>query len=221
MIILHGFPYSNYYNIVKHVLLYKNLPFEENLQFGGSDEYLAISPSGKVPSMTTEDGANLSETSVCCDYLEEYYPDAPPLYPQDALGRARVRQIMRFSELYLELPCRRLIPFALGKSDVPPVLAQEVIDVLERGIEAMNLACSFSPYTLGSDITMADIYLRYVLKVVELGGRKLNWDIIAQIGGLSEWQAMMADTGISRRIDADEEANGPAFFAHLKERYGF
>jgi hypothetical protein len=73
---------------------------------------------------------------------------------------------------------------------------------------------------LGSEITMADIYLRYVLKVVSLGSEKIDWDIIGQIEGLAEWQAMMAESDIARRIDADEEANGPGFFAHIKERFG-
>ena len=36
----------------------------------------------------------------------------------------------------------------------------------------------------------------------------------------AEWEAMMADSDISRKIDADQEANGPAFFNHLKERFG-
>ena len=85
MITLHGFPYSNYYNIVKHVLLYKDIPFVEDIQYGGTDEYLAISPAGKIPAMTVEDGVALSESSVCCDYLEETYPDKP-LYPADNTG---------------------------------------------------------------------------------------------------------------------------------------
>ncbi|WP_199774485.1 glutathione S-transferase N-terminal domain-containing protein [Psychrobacter sp. Marseille-P5312] len=49
MITLHGFPASNYYNIVKHALLYKALPFQENLIYAGSDALLPINPVGKVP----------------------------------------------------------------------------------------------------------------------------------------------------------------------------
>lgn len=220
MITLHGFAYSNYYNIVKHTLLHKGLPFEEDLQFGDSEAYLAISPMGKIPAITTEDGEHLSETSVCCDYLEDAYPDQNPLLPSDAIGRAKVHQVVRMSELYLELPCRRLIPFALTNADAPDTLAQEVRDVVTRGITAMNLLGQFKPYVLGAELTLADIYLRYVLKVVALGSAKLEWDIVGEIDGLAEWQRMMADTDIARRIDADEEANGPAFFAHIKQRYG-
>ena len=74
MITLHGFAASNYYNIAKYVLLYKEIPFEEHLVYGGGEEWLSISPVGKIPALTTEDGRDISESSVICDYLEEAYP---------------------------------------------------------------------------------------------------------------------------------------------------
>ena len=79
MITLHGFAASNYYNIVKHALLYKELPFQENLMFAGSDELLRVSPVGKVPAITTDEGVTLSESSVICDFIEETYPAIPLL----------------------------------------------------------------------------------------------------------------------------------------------
>jgi glutathione S-transferase len=108
----------------------------------------------------------------------------------------------------------------MTNTDVPDALAQEVSEVLIRGIRAMNSLCRFAPYALGSDISLADIYLRYVLKVVALAGAKLDRDFAAEIDGLAEWTAMMAATDIAQGIDADEKANAPMFFAHLKKRYG-
>ena len=134
MITLHGFPYSNYYNIVKHALLHKGIAFEEDVHFGSAESFLDISPLGKVPAITTADGQHLSESSVCCDYLEEAFPDSTPLYPTDVYERARVRQVMKVSELYLELAARRLIPYSFSKSAVPEPVAAEVIGVLERGV---------------------------------------------------------------------------------------
>ena len=166
------------------------------------------------------DGGHISESSVCCDYLEDAYPDQSPLYPLDPLARAKVRQIMKVSELYLELPCRRTIPFAFTDTEVPDPLKQEIREVAQRGIKAMNALCAFGPYVLGEDLTLADIYLRYVLKVVALGSGKIGWDIIAEIDGCAEWELLMADSDISRRIDADQEADAPGFFAHIKEQFG-
>jgi glutathione S-transferase len=217
MIELHGFAYSNYYNIVKHVLLYKGLPFEEDLQWGGNDEYLALSPAGKIPSMTTEQGENLSESSVCCDYIEESYPD-PPLYPADITQRAKVRQIMKISELYLELPCRKLLPFIFTNADVPAPIDSDIREVVNRAIGALNRLCSFSPYVTGSDTAMADIYLRYVMGMVDLGSHKLGWDIGAEIDGLKGWQKKMAESDIAKKVDADRAANETAFFEMVQRR---
>jgi glutathione S-transferase len=220
MITLHGFAFSNYYNIVKHVLMHKGLPFEEHETFGGTDDYLRVSPVGKVPAMTTADGKHISESSVCCDYLEETHPETP-LYPADAWERARVRQVMKVSELYLELAFRRLIPYVFANTDAPPELQNEIREVTLRGIGAMNALCVFDPYVLGSELTMADIYLRYVLKVAGMAATaKMDWDLLAEIPGLTEWDAMMAKSEIAQKIDADQEANGPAFFNMLQERFG-
>ena len=219
MITLHGFSYSNYYNIVKHVLLYKNIPFAEDTQYGGNDEFLALSPAGKIPALTTEGGVKLSESSVCCDYLEETYPEKP-LYPADSTTRAQVRQMMRISELYLELPCRRLIPFVFAKKAVPAALDEEVRSVVSRGIGALNRIGSFDPYIAGVKLTMADIYLHYVMSVVALTKASLDWDIAAEIQGLKEWQTLMASSDVSKKVDADREANQEEFFATMRAHMG-
>ena len=90
MITLHGFAASNYYNVVKHVLLHKDIPFQEDLIYNGTDDLLPVSPVGKVPAITTAAGRHLSETTVICDYIEAVYPE-PPLYPEDAGERAERR----------------------------------------------------------------------------------------------------------------------------------
>lgn len=220
MVTLHGFSYSNYYNIVKHVLLYKGIPFEEDLVYGGEAEWLAISPLGKVPALTTAQGGHLSESSVLCDYLEDAYPDAP-LYPADAYSRNYVRQIMKVSELYLELPCRRLIPFMFSNTEAPAELIAEVRLTVERGVGAITRLCEFDPYVAGAELTMADIYLRYVLGVADsAGSTKMGWDIVNEVPGLKQWQAMMAESDISRRVDADQAANAKGFFSYLSEHHG-
>ncbi|NNC55483.1 MAG: glutathione S-transferase family protein, partial [Pseudomonadales bacterium] len=161
---------------------------------------------------------HLSESSVCCDYLEEAYP-VTPLYPANSIARAQVRQIMKISELYLELAARRLIPFIFTKTDVPAPLADDVRSTLERGVGALNRLCAFDPYVTGAELTMADIYLRYVMNVVDMAGAaKLDWDIGADINGLKDWQALMADSEISQQVDADREANRDEFFAYVQKR---
>ncbi|WP_372883015.1 glutathione S-transferase family protein [Psychromonas sp.] len=219
MITLHGFAASNYYNLVKHVLLYKQLPFQENLLYGGSDELLAISPAGKVPVITTAEGFNISESSVICDFIEESYP-AAPLYPENAGERAVVRQIMKIAELYFELPSRRLIPYAFSGTEAPESLKAEVRQVLKRGIAALSRLCRFSPWIAGQQFTMADIYVYYVNTIVStFGASQLDWDVLAEVPGMKEWNDSMSQSAIAQNVEADRLANMPEFMQKLKAQF--
>ena len=216
MITLHGFAASNYYNIVKHALLYKELPFQENLMFAGSDELLRVSPVGKVPAITTDKGITLSESSFICDFIEETYP-AIPLYPESATERAAVRQIMKISELYFELPSRRLIPYVFSGTNAPDAVKEEVRQVLNRGITALNRLCQFSPWIAGEQFTMADIYVHYVNTIVNaFAATQLDWDVLAEIPGMKEWNDTMSQSDIAQKIEADRLANMPKFMQHVK-----
>ena len=219
MITLHGFAASNYYNLVKHVLLYKELPFQENIIYGGSDELLSISPAGKVPVITTPEGLHISESSVICDFIEETYP-ATPLYPEGAGERAVVRQIMKIAELYFELPSRRLIPYAFSGTTAPEAVKVEVREVLNRGITALNRLCQFSPWIAGEQLTMADIYVYYVNAIVSsFGSSQLEWDVLAEIPGMKAWNDSMSQSAIAKSVDADRLANMPEFRQKLKAQF--
>jgi glutathione S-transferase len=216
MITLHGFAASNYYNLVKHVLLYKQLPFQENLIYPGSDELLAISPAGKVPVITTSEGLNISESSVICDFIEETYP-ATPLYPENAGERAVVRQIMKMAELYFELPSRRLIPYAFSGTEAPESVKAEVRQVLTRGITGLSRLCQFSPWIAGEQFTMADIYVYYVNTIVSaFGASQLNWDVLAEIPGMKQWNDSMSHSAIAQTVEADRLTNMPEFMQKVK-----
>lgn len=216
MITLHGFPTSNYYNIVKHALLYKQIPFQEHLIFTDNDKLLAVSPVGKVPAITTAEGVTLSESSVICDFIEEAYPDTP-LYPESVTERAIVRQIMKIAELYFELPSRRLIPYVFSGTQAPDTLKQEVRQVLARGIPALNQLCQFSPWIAGQALTMADIYMHYVnVVVIGCASTQLDWDVLAEIPGMKEWNKTMTQSDIAQKIEADRVANMPEFMTHIK-----
>lgn len=219
MITLHGFAASNYYNLVKHVLLHKQLPFKEHLVYGGSEELLAISPAGKVPAITTANGLNISESSVICDFIEESYPQTP-LYPKDAGERAVVRQIMKMAELYFELPSRRLIPYAFSGTTAPESVTTEVRQVLNRGITALSRLSQFSPRIAGEQLTMADIYVYYVNTIVStFGASQLDWDILAEIPGMKEWNDSMSQSAIAQNVEADRLANMPEFIQKVKAQF--
>ena len=98
-ITLHGSPISNYYNKVKLALLEKGVPFAEaragtpGAKAGDAGVFDA-SPLGKIPFLTTEQGA-LCESQVILDYIEARWPQ-PPLMPAEPFAAAKVRELTTF-----------------------------------------------------------------------------------------------------------------------------
>jgi glutathione S-transferase len=73
----------------------KGLPFESHYvdlhKFEQHEPwFVAINPEGQVPVLI-HDGAIITHTTVINEYLEDAFPDTPPLRPADPLGKARMR----------------------------------------------------------------------------------------------------------------------------------
>ena len=56
------------------------------------EQYAAVSASGLVPTLQTDEGQLLSQSMAIIEYLDETQPE-PRLLPEDALGRAHVRAL--------------------------------------------------------------------------------------------------------------------------------
>lgn len=52
--------------------------------------FVAINPEGQVPVLD-HDGVVITQTTIIGEYLEDAFPDAPPLRPADPVGKARMR----------------------------------------------------------------------------------------------------------------------------------
>jgi glutathione S-transferase len=63
-----------------------------------SEEFLSVSPHGKVPVLV-ENGTALYESNVVNEYLDEVY-EAPRLMPEDPKQRALARSWMAFADDY-------------------------------------------------------------------------------------------------------------------------
>jgi glutathione S-transferase len=57
--------------------------------------FLKINPEGQVPVLD-HDGVIVTHTTVINEYLEDAFPDAPPLRPADPAGKARMRYWNKF-----------------------------------------------------------------------------------------------------------------------------
>jgi len=63
-----------------------------------SEEFLSVSPYGKVPVLSVN-GTSLYESNIVNEYLDEVY-DSPKLMPEDPEERALVRSWMAFADDY-------------------------------------------------------------------------------------------------------------------------
>lgn len=155
-IVLCGFPMSNYYNKVKIALLEKNIPFtEETVMTKSTDAaVLACSPLAKIPFIRTPQGG-LCESQVIVEYLEDAFPE-PPLMPRDPFAAAKVRELVTFVELHLELVARELYGQAFFGGTVSEETKTRVRKALVKHIAGFRRLARFSPYLAGDSFTLAD-----------------------------------------------------------------
>ncbi|MEH6345737.1 MAG: glutathione S-transferase [Bermanella sp.] len=159
---LYGSPISNYCNVVKLAMLEKGVEFDTQLiDLNKTASIINKSPMGKIPCLETEHGF-LSETSVILDYLEDTQGGIS-LYPRDSFERARVKQIIKIIELYIELPARSCYPQAFFGSVVSEPVKKQARSALIKGVKALNRLGQFSPYIAGKDLTYADLLFMYTL----------------------------------------------------------
>jgi glutathione S-transferase len=172
MLKLCGFAVSNYYNKVKMQLLEKGVPFEEVLVWPAQDvPHLARSPRGKLPYVEV-DGHTLAESGVICEYVEDAYPQNP-LLPKDPFARAKVRELIVFLDLHVELVARRLYREAFFGGRISDETKEQVEKDLPRGIKAAIQLAKFAPYVAGPALTLADCSAVQHFPLVTLATRKV------------------------------------------------
>jgi len=218
MITLCGFALSNYYNAVKLALLEKGLPFtEERVTTGRSDEdLLAASPLAKIPFVRTPQGP-LCESVAILEYLEAAHPQ-PALLPADPYAAAKVRELIIFINLHLELVARELYGQAFFGAQASEATQARVRRQLERNIPALRRLAKFAPYVAGERFTLADCVAYVNLPLVALSTRSvLGSDLLAEQG--IDWKAYVKTVGqrpSAQRVDADRKAEQEAMAAAKK-----
>jgi len=215
MLKLHGLPVSNFYCIVKQALLEKNIPFEEVTAMPNQEpEYLAKSPMGKIPVLETAAGC-LTETNVILDYLEDTHP-ASPLFPSDAFERAKVRQMIKMSELYLEFPAHKLVNALFG-AEVSDEQRAITKTAMTQGLAAFQRLAKFSPWICGSTFTAADIFVFHALSVViGIGGKLYDWNVLAEVPGLKAWYEQVGQRPITKQLVTESQAALAAMMKQMK-----
>ena len=208
MLKLCGFHISNYHNKVRIALLEKGIPFEEDpgCKPSQNEDWLARSPMGKVPIIELDGGRRLAESEVICEYLEEAYPQKP-LLPKDPYERAKVRELVTFIELHVELVARRLYGKVFFKREVSAEVLQAAEKDLAKGVRGLKALAKFSPYIAGPQLTLADCAAFVSLPLVSLATRHgYGRDFLEELPQLKPYLKMLGERPAFARVHEDRKA---------------
>ena len=213
MLKLGGFAVSNYYNKVKVALLEKGVPFEEELRMTSQEaEMLARSPMGKVPYLSVA-GQHLCESQVICEYLEDQYPQTP-LYPQDALARARVRELITVLELHLELVARRLYGQAFFGGSASDEVKKQAEKDLAKGVRAFKQLAKFSPFAAGESLSYADCAAGVHLPLISLSTKFVyGGDVLEDYAPVRPYLKMLNERPAFRKMNDERKTATEAMAA--------
>jgi len=208
MLVLCGSSISNYYNKVKLALLEKGVDFrEEYCATGGSDEaVLGASPLAKIPFLRTDAGP-LCESQAILEYIESAWPE-PPLLPRDPYAAAKVRELVIYADLHLELVVRDLYPKAFFGGTLSDGNAARIRTVLTRNIAAFKRLARFAPYVAGDRFTQADCSAWNSLPLVSMATRAVyGEDLLAAAGiDLKSYSRVVGERPSAQKVAADRKA---------------
>ena len=209
MITLCGMPISNYYNKVKLALLEKNIPFNEELVMTKSQDpgVLAASPLGKIPFIRTPQGG-LCESQAILEYLEAAHP-SPALMPADPYQAAKVRELITYVDLHLELVARDLYNQAFFGGTVSESSKERVKRALTKNIAAFKSLVKFAPFVAGDTFTQADCAAYVSLPLVGMATKAVYGEDMLIAAGVDykSYAKMIGERPSAQRVMADRKAN--------------
>jgi len=166
--------------------------------------YLALNPNGVVPTLV-HDGKAIIESTVICEYLDEIYPHAPRLSPEDAVMRAGMRGWLRYLDevpsMAIRVPTFQNIllpryqkmteaefaafadrnplrkPFLkrMGRGGFSREEVDLAIEQLDQSLARMESALAEGPWLIGDCYTIADICMAPLLQRMEDLGMVNMW----------------------------------------------
>ena len=190
-------------------MLFRSVPSQD-------ESYLELSALGKVPFLEV-DGKTLTESQAICEYLEEAFPERP-LYPKDPWERAKVRELVNYIELHVELVSRRLHKEVFYGGTVSDESKAQVERELAKGLKALGRLAKFAPAIAGPALTLADVCAFVHLQLVALVTRiVLGRDMVEELLPQAKpYLKMLGERPAFQRVNADRKAASEALAARRK-----
>lgn len=195
------------------VLLEKGVPFDRfDIDLAAKpDWFLALSPTGKVPVLKVRqangEDAILFESMVICEYLEESQGGAP-MYPDDALSRARHRGWIEFGTATLA----DAWPF-LNATD--PAVADAKRAAFRSRLQQLETVLGNGPYFDGAAFGMVDAVFAPLFRYFGVIDQTVARPIFNGLPRVSAWKTSLAAR--PSVTDAVAEDYAERFRQHLRQ----
>ncbi|MBW9115119.1 glutathione S-transferase family protein [Rhizobium cauense] len=157
---LHSHPLASFCHKVL-IALYENAtPFEVvHVDLGNEasrSAFLSVWPLGKMPVLHDDArDRTVPETTIIIEYLDQYYPGATTLIPDDFDTALEVRLWDRFFDLHVQEPMQQIVGERLrGGGD--PTRVSQAEAALIKAYSMIERQLGDHPWITGDSFTMAD-----------------------------------------------------------------
>jgi len=172
------------------VLIEKDVPFERiDVDLSAKpDWFLTMSPTGKVPLLKVRqekgEDAILFESMVICEYLNETQGGAP-MYPDDALLRARQRSWIEFAA-----PIFADAWQFLNATD--PTVAKTKGAAFHGKLEHIEAELGSGPYFSGTEFGMVDAVYAPLFRYFDIIDPAVSRQIFLDLPRVEAWRTVLA-----------------------------
>jgi glutathione S-transferase len=159
-----------------------------------TSDFLAKSPTGRIPVLELDDGTCIPESAAIIEYLEELYPEPDMIGPTPA-ARAKVRALQSMvADLVMPLGnyVRHGSPTFLpgrGLERVPEV-AEFFVPGIDRGLTALETLIGDNAFLAGDRPTLADCHLYALLSACI---DKFGYDLPQKFSRLRAWYSRFSE----------------------------
>lgn len=150
---------------VRIALNHKRIPYEHcavnllNREQKG-EEYLTRNPQGLVPTLETDDGELITQSTAIIEWLESVYPKIS-LLPDDELQRAKVRALVNIIACDIQ-PLNNLRALKYLSAELAISDEQKnnwYLHWINAGFSALEAQLDESGFCYAATVSMADVYL--------------------------------------------------------------
>lgn len=130
-----------------------------------TQEYRAMNPNGRVPTLQDGDNTPIWESGAILRYLGNQYGD-DPFWPSDPVERVRVDQWAEWAKINIALEFTspvfwRVVRTPIGRRDQDAI--DSAVSYLSRNLAIAEEQLSENLYLAGNDFSLADVQFAHTL----------------------------------------------------------